>query len=182
MHTFVRSPRRPPKKPPRMLICVACGCAVQVVGAEWYWVLGRNASNGDNGNNGVVSLQGPQYDLAMVEHHRDIRISDINIDAQGVGRLLAIGLKGVAPMSAGCSSVDGLVLANVTFAHPLNWFATNLSLSSSPIVGENLLCAEGCDTIRNVALHNVTIGGKRVATSADWYLDTVGNVTNVTYG
>ena len=152
---------------------------VDVVGAEWYWVKGRNASAGDNGNNAIVSLQGPQYDLGMVEHHANLEVADVVVDASGVGRLLAVGLRGVAPKGGGCSSINGITLSGVVFKHGLEWFNTNLA--SPAVVGENLLCAEGCDWVRAVTVENVTIGGQHVASSAEWLLDTVGNVTNVVY-
>ena len=150
---------------------------IDVIGAEWYWAPGRNATAGDNGNNAVISLQGPQYDLSMVQHHNNITVSDVRVDANSVGRLVAVGLHGAAPI--GCSSVTGLFLSNFSVAHPLQWFKTNLSNHADP--GENLLCAQGCDSVNEVVVDNLTIAGSVVGTSDAWNLDLIGNITGVSY-
>ena len=150
---------------------------VDVIGAEWFWAKGKNSTAGDNGNNAVLSLQGPQYDVSMVEHHSNLTLEDVRLDAQQVGRVLAIELHGAAPV--GCSSVSNLTLRNISMPHALQWYATDVNALPSP--GENLLCAQGCDRVAGVWIDGLTTGGKRVLLDADWKLERVGNVTMVHY-
>ena len=151
---------------------------LDVVGAEWYWVANRsNATAGDSGNDAVLSLQSPQYDLGMLEHHRNVSVRDVRCDVP-VGRFVALDLRGAAPPPGNCSSVEGVHVADVALAQGLQWFATDLGVRQP---GENLLCALRCDSMRNIVFRNTTLLGRHVRADADWNLDRVGNVVGVKY-
>ena len=156
---------------------------LDVVGAEWYWVpSSMNATAGDHGNNAVLSLQAPQYDVGMLEHHSNWSVTDVRLDVP-VGRIVALSLRGAAPPPGNCSHVRNVALYNITLlaANGLHWFPT-ANLTSPPQPGENLLCALRCDSISRITFQNVVVGGgKAVLADADWNLDRVGNVTNVEY-
>ena len=111
---------------------------LDVIRSEWYKTpLIEN-------NDAVLSLTSPQYDLPMAEHHRNITVENVRLgagmasppagggstagrrSAQGgvgdatVGRILGLGLFS----GTGQSSVEGVLLRNITSEQPLRWWPT----------------------------------------------------------
>ena len=150
---------------------------VVVLAAEWY---DRGAATGDN--NAVLSLQSPQYDLAMVETHRNFTLERVVVE-RPVGRFVTIALRGAAPRGAGCSTFNGLAVRSAVLSEPMAWFATNLSAPTSSPGGSSgsRLVALGCDVIENVRFADITLAGVRVDGDAVWGLVRDGNVSSVSY-
>jgi hypothetical protein len=77
------------------------------------------------------------------------------------------------------STVDGVTISKVFCAHPLTWFATNTSAAVTP--GQNFVCAEGHDWIRNVQVSEIQIAGKTVRRDGDWGMVVFGNSSAIAY-